>query len=64
MSFVDADYVGGLVGYNNGGTIQNSSATSYVADGGDGDMVTLVGGLVGSNTGTGTIQNSRAAWQC
>ena len=32
----DDDNVGGLVGYNTGGTISNSNATGS-ADGGDGD---------------------------
>ena len=45
------DSVGGLVGWNNGGTIQNSYATGSV------NGYDSVGGLVGWNNG-GTIQNS------
>ncbi len=44
-------YVGGLVGYNNIGTISNSYATGSV------NGTNLVGGLVGYND-TGTISNS------
>ena len=47
------DYVGGLVGWNNGGTITNSYATGAVT-GGD----SVVGGLVGG--GSGSITNSYA----
>jgi hypothetical protein len=47
------DTVGGLVGYNEGGTISNSYATGTIS-GGD-----TVGGLVGYNEG-GTISNSYA----
>jgi hypothetical protein len=45
--------VGGLVGWNNGGTVQNSHVAGNVE--GDG----YVGGLVGFNNGT--VKNSRAA---
>ena len=45
-----ADYVGGLVGYNNNGTI-TASYTTGTADGGDGDE-DRVGGLVGLNSGS------------
>jgi filamentous hemagglutinin family protein len=47
------NYVGGLIGYNNGGTISNSYATGEV-QGNDN-----VGGLVGVNSG-GSIENSYA----
>jgi filamentous hemagglutinin family protein len=42
------DIVGGLVGYNEGGTVANSNSSSPVTGGLD------VGGLVGQNTGTVT----------
>src|SRR3989339_86776 len=45
-----SNYIGALVGYNNGGTITNSYATGSVR----GDL--RIGGLVGENTGT--ITNS------
>jgi len=47
--------VGGLVGYNDGGSISNSYATGEVTGTGDGDDV---GGLVGKNYGS--ISNSYA----
>ena len=47
-----ASYVGGLVGYNNGGTINNSYATGGV------NGTSEVGGLMGLNAGT--ISNSYA----
>ena len=50
------DYVGGLIGVNNG-TIRNSSATGSV-NGGKG--VDYVGGLVGFNFSAGIVQNSSA----
>ena len=46
----DENYVGGLVGYNNGGTITASYATG-TADGGDGNE-DYTGGLAGQNSGT------------
>ena len=53
----DSDYVGGLVGHNNGGTISASYATG-TADGEDG-VDDFVGGLVGRNK-SGTITASYA----
>ncbi|MCL2013240.1 MAG: InlB B-repeat-containing protein [Cystobacterineae bacterium] len=47
-----SNHVGGLVGYNNQGTVQNSYATGSVNGSG------FVGGLVGVNSGT--VQNSYA----
>jgi filamentous hemagglutinin family protein len=49
-----ANYVGGLVGYQNGGTISDSYSTGSVSGGNYGN----VGGLVGVNKGT--ISNSFA----
>ena len=46
-------YVGGLVGFNNGGTVSNSYATGSVTG------RTYTGGLVGYN-GNGTVSNSYA----
>ncbi len=46
-------YVGGLLGYNYGGTIYNSYATGSVVSGAE-----AIGGLVGGNYGGGTISNS------
>ena len=45
------DYVGGLVGFNNGGTVTASYASGSTADGGMGDG-DRVGGLMGFNNGT------------
>ncbi len=47
------DYVGGLVGYNNGGSISNSYSSGSVSGTGG-----AIGGLVGDNIGGGTISNS------
>ena len=52
VSVTGSENVGGLVGYNNRGTIRNSYATGEVTGGED------VGGLVGENDGT--IRNSYA----
>jgi hypothetical protein len=53
-------YVGGLAGYNYGGTINNSYSTGTVTGtrttGGNASV--YVGGLVGENVSTGTISNS------
>ena len=50
------DYAGGLVGYNNNGTITQSYATGSVAG------VSAAGGLVGGNGGTVTTsEGSRIA---
>jgi filamentous hemagglutinin family protein len=49
-------YVGGLVGFNNGGTVSNSYATGSV---GGGSGFAPVGGLVGLNH-YGTVSNSYA----
>jgi filamentous hemagglutinin family protein len=48
-----ANYVGGLVGFNYGGSISNSSTTGSVTGAGGG-----VGGLVGINFYAGAISNS------
>ena len=48
-------WVGGLVGYNYGGTVQTSFATGNVNGTGN-----SVGGLVGRNAGSSTIQDSFA----
>ena len=44
-----SEYVGGLVGYNNGGMVTNSYATGSVSGAGGSDYI---GGLVGYNAGT------------
>jgi filamentous hemagglutinin family protein len=50
------DYVGGLAGANNGGTIVRSYATGIVSDGyynsEDDNGANFIGGLVGNNSGT------------
>ncbi len=51
---IGGNAVGGLVGYNTGGTVSNSYATGTVTGSGN-----EVGGLVGSNYG-GTVSNSYA----
>ena len=53
VDIIGGNYVGGLVGFNSGGTITNSYATGSVAG------FIRVGGLVGFNSG-GTITNSYA----
>lgn len=51
---------GGLVGYNAGGTVENSSANVTVT-GGDGDIhSTFVGGLIGYDGQNGTVTNTYA----
>ncbi|MCT7481313.1 GLUG motif-containing protein [Aliarcobacter cryaerophilus] len=52
------NYTGGLVGYNEGGTISNSYATGTVSGHSSGGS--YVGGLVGYNANSGTISNSYA----
>jgi filamentous hemagglutinin family protein len=53
---VQADYVGGLVGTNSGGTISNSQANVDITT----TNVSDVGGFVGQNIFGGTITNSSA----
>ncbi len=50
------EHVGGLVGFNDGGTIVNSSVTGSVIG-----ETNFVGGLVGLNTGAGSIESSYSA---
>jgi len=57
------DYVGGLVGYNPGGTITNSYATGSVTGGNL--VIILVGGLVGQSSGpiTNSYWNTETSGQ-
>ena len=50
VSVIDNSYVGGVVGRNNGGTIENCHNTVAVSGSG------YVGGVVGINLG-GTVEN-------
>jgi hypothetical protein len=50
IGYYSADFVGGLAGYNNGGSISNCYSTGVVSD-----STYNVGGLVGYNNGGGTI---------
>ncbi|MCT7535790.1 filamentous hemagglutinin N-terminal domain-containing protein [Aliarcobacter cryaerophilus] len=58
VGITGGNYTGGLVGYNEGGTITNSYATGTVGGHSSGGF--YVGGLVGYNANSGTITNSYA----
>lgn len=49
-------WIGGIIGYNNGGAIKNSYNTGVVAGTGAGALQLLVGGIVGNNN-SGNITN-------
>lgn len=49
-------WIGGIIGYNNGGAIKNSYNTGIVAGTGAGALQLLVGGIVGNNN-SGSITN-------
>lgn len=49
-------WIGGIIGYNNGGAIKNSYNTGVVAGTGAGELQLLVGGIVGNNN-SGNITN-------
>lgn len=49
-------WIGGIIGYNNGGAIKNSYNTGVVAGTGAGALQLLVGGIVGNNN-SGSITN-------
>lgn len=49
-------WIGGIIGYNNGGAIKNSYNTSVVAGTGAGALQLLAGGIVGNNN-SGSITN-------
>lgn len=49
-------WIGGIIGYNNGGAIKNSYNTGVVAGTGAGALQLLVGGIVGNNN-SGSVTN-------
>ena len=49
-------WIGGIIGYNNGGAIKNSYNTGVVAGTGAGTLQLLAGGIVGNNN-SGSITN-------
>ena len=49
-------WIGGIIGYNNGGAIKNSYNTDVVAGTGAGALQLLVGGIVGNNN-SGSVTN-------
>jgi hypothetical protein len=67
LSYADVDinplndvHVGGLVGLQSGGTISRSYSTGDVEGGGNVNVQTYVGGLVGKMTGNAVIERSYA----
>ena len=57
-SYGTSHYIGGLVGYNNGGTIENCFARGSIRVS---DYTAYIGGLVGYNYKEGTITNCNAS---
>ena len=55
VSLTGHDDVGGLVGFNDGGTISNSDVSGSISGGHQ------VGGLAGNNQSGGSIENSQAS---